>query len=53
MKALHAGQIVKVKAGKYAGHGCQVKKINSKTVDVLIAGKIVRLKKEALHCGES
>lgn len=53
MKALHAGQVVKVKTGKYAGHGAQVKKIHQKTVEVSIAGQIVRLKKEALHCGES
>lgn len=53
MKPLHAGQIVKVNGGKYAGQGAQVKKIHGKTVDVLIAGRIVNLKKERVQCGES
>lgn len=46
MKPLHNGQIVTVKGGKYDGHGAEIKKIFDGFVECLIAGKIVRLKRE-------
>jgi ribosomal protein L24 len=50
---IHHGKVVSVKGGKYDGQAAQVKRIYKKTVDVMISGQVVRLKKEALHCGES
>lgn len=52
MKPLHVGQIVTVSGGKYSGHGAQVRKIHATSVEVLIEGRIVRLKKGRLGYGE-
>lgn len=49
MKPLHTGQIVIVKGGKYHGQGAEIKKIFDDFVECLIAGKIVRLKRERVE----
>lgn len=48
-KALHNGQIVTVNGGKYNGHGAQIRKIHEKFAEVLIGGRIVKLKLERLQ----
>lgn len=50
-KPLHLGQIVTVSGGKYDRHGGQVKKIHAAHVELLISGRIVKLKKERVPCG--
>lgn len=52
MKPLHVGQIVTVSGGKYNGHGAQVRKIHAASVEVLIQGRLVRLKKGRVGYGE-
>lgn len=47
-KELHNGQIVIVNGGKYNGQGAQVRKIGETHAEVLIAGRVVRLKLERL-----
>lgn len=53
MKPLHVGQIVTVTGGQYNGHGAQVKKIHAVMVEVMINGRLVRLKKGRLGYGEN
>lgn len=52
MSELHPGKVVTVQSGKHAGQAAEVKRIHEKTVEVMILGEVVRLKKGVL-CGES
>ena len=47
-KAISNGAIVIVNGGKYRGHGAQIKKLHEKYAEVLISGRIVKLKLERL-----
>lgn len=51
MKPLQTGQVVIVKGGKYNGMGAQIRKIYAEHVDVLINGKITKLKIERVTGG--
>lgn len=48
-KAIINGQIVIVNGGKYHGQGAQVRKVREKDADVIIAGRLVKLKIERLQ----
>lgn len=50
-KAIHTGQVVIVKGGKYDGQGAQIKRIYDKSVAVKIAGRIVNLSRERVEHG--